>query len=75
VAVPGAGNAARSSVVSISILRQDKRRQGLERITMPIVVDRNRDIRGRSSVQEAIILIVGLVNRAKEVFVLLVFVE
>jgi hypothetical protein len=64
-------------VVSISILRRDKRRLRLERITMPIVVDRNRDIRRRTSALEGIILTVDLVklSRAKGVFVVFVLVE
>ena len=64
-------------MVSISILRRDKRRLRLERITMPIVVDRNRDIRRRTSALEGIILTVDLVklSRAKGVFVVFVLVE
>jgi hypothetical protein len=75
VASPGAGSVGRSSVVNTWTLRQAIGHLVQKTITMPVAVNRNRDIRRKISVLGGIILTVDLVNRAKGVFVLLVFVE
>ena len=62
MAALGAGNVGRSSVVSIWTRRQAREHLVQRTITMPIVVNRNRDIRGKIIVLEGIILIVDLVR-------------
>ena len=62
MADPGAGSVGRSSAASIWILGQDRGRHKPETITMPIVANRNRDIRGRTIVLEDITRTAGLVN-------------
>lgn len=56
--VPGAGNAARSSVVSILIRLPVSKQKKRKRITMPSVVWRNRDLVGKRTVAADITVIV-----------------
>jgi len=58
----GAGNVGRSSVVSILIRRQAIGHLVQRTITMPVAVNRNRDIRRKIIVLEDIILTVDLVS-------------
>ena len=58
VVVPGAGNAARSSAVSILIRPRESKQKMRKRITMPSVVWRNRDLVGKRTVAADIIVTV-----------------